>query len=186
MSGRVSGGKPPVSDTAVERATGKTWKAWREDLDAWACNLDHTVLARRLRDERGLSGWWAQTVAGGWEVLTGRRDPHQRACAGGTYQATASKTVAAGPDAVEAAFELPDFAEWGPPGVFTRTSGTPGKSVNGQWSEGGRLAIWLAAKMPGKTQISLSHEGVETAQACERWKTEWRAALGRLKQRLEA
>lgn len=185
MSETADSWRPPVSDAAVERATGKTWQAWREDLDTWACELDHTALARRLRDERGLSGWWAQMVAGTWEMLTGRRDPHQRACDNGTYQATASKTVAAGPDAVERAFDLPDFAEWGPQGVFTRTSGTAGKSVNGQWSQGGRLAVWLTAK-PGKTQISLSHEGVASAQDCERWKAEWRAALGRLKERIEA
>lgn len=180
---------PPISDAAVAQATGKTWPQWRADLDSWAGDLDHTTLARTLRDERGLSGWWSQMVSGSWEMMTGRRDPHQRACDDGKYQASGSKTIAAPAAAIEAAFDLPDFAEWAPDGLFTRTSGTPGKSVNGQWSEGGRLSVWLTSKVTDtgpKTQISLNHENVETADACEHWKSEWRAALVRLKERLEA
>ncbi|MED5550634.1 MAG: hypothetical protein VX529_14880 [Pseudomonadota bacterium] len=185
MKARTDEWTPSISDAAVARATGQTWAEWRHDLDAWAGELDHTALARRLKEERGLSGWWAQMVSGSWEMMTGRRDPHQRACGDGRYQASASRTVQAGPAAVQTAFDLPGFADWGPAGVFTRTSGTPGKSVNGQWSEGGRLAVWLTAKGTGKTQISLSHEGLETAQSCEHWKTEWRTALTRLKALLE-
>lgn len=186
MTAKTDEWTPPISDAAVERATGQTWAQWRSDLDVWAGGLDHPALARRLKEERGLSGWWAQMVSGSWEMMTGRRDPHQRACGDGKYQASASKTVQASPAAVQTAFDLPVFAGWGPAGVFTRTSGTPGKSVNGQWSEGGRLAVWLTAKDPAKTQISLSHEGLETAPDCEYWKAEWRAALARLKTRLEA
>jgi hypothetical protein len=185
MESNEQGWTPTVSDEAVARATGKTWGEWRADLDGWAIGLDHTTLARRLREEHGLSGWWAQMVSGSWEMMTGRRDPHQRACADGKYQASASKAVAVEPEAVEAAFELPDFAEWAPEGLFTRTSGTPGKSVNGTWSEGGRLSVWLGRNAAGKTQISLNHEGVADADKCEHWKREWRAALARLKDRLE-
>ena len=176
---------PNISDQAVRKATGKDWAEWRADLDAWAGDLDHTTLARRLHEDRGLSGWWAQMVSGSWEMMTGRRDPHQRACADGKYQASASKTLQAPAIEVEKAFELPDFAEWGPEGVFERTSGTPGKSVNGSWSEGGRIAVWLTVKDGSKVQISLSHEGVANAQACEHWKSQWREALQRLKLRLE-
>ncbi|WP_323760612.1 hypothetical protein [Maricaulis sp.] len=179
---------PPISDAAVKAATGRTWPQWRAELDGWAGGLDHTTLARTLRDQHGLSGWWAQMVSGTWEMMTGRRDPHQRACGDGKYQASGSKTIAAAASEIEAAFDLPGFAEWGPDGVFTRTSGTPGKSVNGQWSEGGRLSVWLTGKDSEtgcKTQVSLSHENVETPEDCEHWKTEWRAALARLKMRLE-
>lgn len=179
---------PPVSDAAVEKATGQTWSQWRADLDDWADGLDHKTLARTLREERGLSGWWSQMVSGTWEMMTGRRDPHQRACGDSQYQASGSKTITAPSAAIEAAFELPDFAEWGPEGVFTRTSGTPGKSVNGRWSEGGRLSVWLTDRDGDtgyKTQISLSHESLETAEDCDHWKSEWRAALARLKKRLE-
>ncbi len=179
---------PPISDAAVKLATGRTWPEWRAEVDSWAGDLDHQTLARTLRDEHGLSFWWAQMVSGTWEMLTGRRDPHQRASGDGKYQASASKTIAAEPAAVETAFDLPGFAKWGPDGVFTRSSGTPGRSVNGQWSEGGRLSVWLTTKDGGagpKTQISLSHENIETAEACEHWKAEWRAALTRLKALLE-
>ncbi|RKQ95985.1 hypothetical protein [Maricaulis maris] len=180
---------PPISDAAVKAATGRNWPEWRAELDGWAGEMDHRALARTLRDKHGLSFWWAQMVSGTWEMLTGRRDPHERAAGDGKYQASGSKTIATDPASVEAAFDLPDFAEWGPDGVFSRTSGTPGKSINGHWSEGGRLSVWLATKAGAtgpKAQISLSHENLETAEDCEHWKTEWRGALVRLKARLES
>ena len=184
MGDTDTGWTPTISDAAVKAATGQDWAGWRADLDAWAGDLDHTSLARRLRDERGLPGWWAQMVSGSWEMMTGRRDPHQR-CGDGKFQASASKTVKAGVAAVEAAFDLPAFADWGPDGLFTRSSGTPGKSINGPWSAGGRLSIWLTRPAEDKTQIGLSHERIATAEDCEHWKAEWRAALTRLKALLE-
>lgn len=189
MSAPDTGWIPTISDAAVKAATGKDWAGWSADLDVWAGDLDHKTLARRLRDERGLPGWWAQMVSGSWEMMTGRRDPHQRAAGTGAgtgkFQASASKTIKTDPAAIEAAFELPAFAEWGPNGVFTRSSGKPGKSINGAWSGGSRLAIWLTRPAEDKVQIGLSHEGIETAEDCEHWKTEWRAALARLKTVLE-
>tara|TARA_R110002073_G_scaffold228447_3_gene389267 strand:+ start:436 stop:993 length:558 start_codon:yes stop_codon:yes gene_type:complete len=175
---------PNISDAAVKAATGKDWAQWRADLDAWAGELDHKTLAQRLREERGLSGWWSQMVSGSWEMMTGRRDPHQR-CGDGKFQASASKTVKATIESVEDAFELPTFANWGPDGVFTRSSGTPGKSINGAWSGGGRLSVWLTRPAEDRTQIGLSHEGIETADDCEHWKAEWREAMTRLKTVLE-
>lgn len=178
---------PAASDEAVKKATGKDWSEWRADLDGWATDLDHKAIARRLYEERDeVSGWWAQMVTNTWEVMTGRRDPHQRCGSeGGKYQASASKTVNVSAGAVERAFDLPGFADWGPAGVFTRTSGKQGKSINGRWSEGGRLAVWLTAKTEDKTQISLSHENIDSAEDCEHWKAQWREAFGRLKAKLE-
>jgi len=177
---------PPISDDAVRKATGRDWAAWTDELNRWATELDHKTLARTLHQDHALSPWWSQMVSGTWEMLTGRRDPHQRACdTGGKYQASASKTVRATTKAVEGAFQMPQFAQWAPAGLFNRTSGTPGKSINGRWSEGGRLAIWLTEKPGDKTQIGLSHEGLDDAEACEHWKAQWREALSRLKQELE-
>ena len=184
MSDTDTGWKPNISDDAVRTATGQDWAAWRADLDAWAGDMDHKTLAQRLRDERDLPGWWAQMVSGSWEMMTGRRNPHQR-CGDGKFQASASKTVKATVGSVEAAFELPTFAEWGPDGVFSRSSGTPGKSINGAWSGGGRLSVWLTPPSEDKTQLGLSHEGIDTAEDCAHWKVEWRQALARLKTVLE-
>jgi hypothetical protein len=178
--------KAAASDEAVRKATGMDWSEWRSDLDSWASELDHRTIARTLYEERGVSGWWAQMITNGWEVMTGRRERHQRAGGdGGQYQASASKTINVAPAAIEAAFTMPAFADWGPAGLFERTSGTHGKSVNGSWSEGGRLAVWLSGKGNAKTQISLSHEKIETAEDSAHWKTEWREAFGRLKAKLE-
>lgn len=180
--------KPAASDEAVLKATGKDWAGWRADLDGWAGELDHATIARRLYEEsEDVSGWWAQMITNSWEVMTGHRQPHQRACGnGGKFQASASKMVNASASRVESAFDLPGFADWGPAGVFEKTSGKPGKSVNGRWSEGGRLSVWLTTKSDDKTQLSLSHDNIDDAEACGHWKAEWRDALGRLKTKLES
>lgn len=176
---------PPVSDDAVRKATGRDWAGWRVELDRWAQDLDHKTIARKLHEEYGLSGWWAQMVTGSWEMLTGRREKHERTEG---FQATASKTVAAPAGLVEAAF-LHDavFAGWGPQGRLKVTSNRPGKTVNGLWEgdyRGGRIAVWLS-EADGKTRITLSHEKLATAEICDALKAEWRAALGRLKSKLE-
>lgn len=52
-----------ISDEAVEKATGKTWKQWFVILDKiGARELGHLQTARHLRTELRLSPWWAQTV----------------------------------------------------------------------------------------------------------------------------
>lgn len=177
--------KPPVSDAAIREATGRDWSGWRVELDAWAGSLGHRDIAKRLKDEYGLSPWWAQTVTGGWEVLTGRRETHEMP---GGFQATASKTIAADAEVITAAFTEPAvFAGWGPQGKLAVSSSKPGRTVNGRWEApaGGRVSVHLASA-DGKTRITLSHEKLANATDCERLKTAWRAALATLKERLES
>ena len=177
---------PPVSDAAVEKATGRDWSAWREALDKWAPGLEHKQIAERLREDYKLSGWWSQMVCGAWEMMTGRRDPHQRASDnGGKYQATASKMIAAPPHMIAEAFQPCDLSNWGPEGELDITKVTPDRSVNGAWSKGGRISVWMTVKGNGKTQVTLSHDGLENAEACDFLKKEWRAAMVRLKDRME-
>lgn len=52
-----------ISDEAVKKATGKTWKQWFTVLNKLgARKLGHTQTARYLRTKRNLSAWWSQTV----------------------------------------------------------------------------------------------------------------------------
>jgi hypothetical protein len=186
MAEADTGWRPNISDHAVSEATGRDWNRWKSELDAWAPGMAHKDIAARLREDYALSGWWAQMVSGSWEMMTGRRDPNQRAKAeGGKFQASASKTITTTAERIEESFAATDFANWGPEGLFERSSGTLGRSLNGAWSEGGRVSLWLTAKPDGKFQISLSHDGIDTAAECDRMKAEWRAALTRLKERLE-
>lgn len=175
----------PVSDAAAEQATGRNWAGWKAELDLWAGDLEHAAIARRLKDEYGLTPWWSQMVTGSWEIMTGRRDRHQMRDG---FQATASKTIAADPELISAAFTEPYvFSGWGPEGRLVVTTSKPGRSVSGRWEGdgGGRVSVHLAHE-GGKTRITLSHEKLTGPEDCDRLKAAWRAALATLKERLES
>tara|TARA_R110002072_G_scaffold54220_3_gene142353 strand:+ start:1732 stop:2271 length:540 start_codon:yes stop_codon:yes gene_type:complete len=177
--------EPPVSDAAVTDATGRSWADWKSELDTWGVDLDHAAIARRLKDDFGLAPWWAQTVTGGWEIMTGRRDRHEMPSG---FQASASKTIAADPEVVTAAFTEPSvFSGWGPKGRLAVTTSKPGRSVSGRWEgdEGGRVAVHIAHD-GAKSRITLSHEKLTNAGDCEALKLAWRSALAVLKDRLES
>ena len=62
-----------ASETAIRRGTGKGWAEWIRILDRWGAKKHtHREIARWLRDERGVTGWWAQSVTVGYERA--RRD----------------------------------------------------------------------------------------------------------------
>ena len=57
-----------ISEDAVRAKTGKGWDEWFEILDAFGvAERGHTAAARHLREEHGVSGWWAQAVTGRYE-----------------------------------------------------------------------------------------------------------------------
>lgn len=175
----------PFSDEAVKKATGKVWAEWRAAMDPWAGDLTHKDIARRLKDEHGLSGWWSQAVTGGWEIMTGRRGKHEMTDG---FQATGSRTIAADAALVRAAITEPSvFAGWAPKGGMEITTANPGKPVNARWlgPEGGRVVLHAEAS-GSKTKLSVHHERLPDADTCERMKTAWRAALDDLKARLES
>jgi hypothetical protein len=88
----VSQFEPPVADERVVDATGLGWQAWFEILDAWeAAGRTHTEIARWLREEHGVPGWYAQSITLGYERARGLRAPGQRRDG---FVAGASRTVA--------------------------------------------------------------------------------------------
>lgn len=63
-----------ISDEAVRAKTGKDWEEWFRVLDAWgASESGHTASAKYLRDEHGVSAWWAQAVTIRYEYERGLR-----------------------------------------------------------------------------------------------------------------
>ena len=64
-----------ISDTAVRAKTGKGWEEWFAILDEWdAKEKGHTASAKHLRDELGVSPWWAQAVTVRYEYARGLRE----------------------------------------------------------------------------------------------------------------
>ncbi len=64
-----------ISDEVVRARTGKGSDEWYRLLDEWgAADRGHTLTARHLAQEYGLSPWWAQCVTIRYEWEKGLRD----------------------------------------------------------------------------------------------------------------
>lgn len=84
--------EPDVADERVREATGRGWDEWVRLIDAWdGRDAGHTAIAAWVGEEFDVEGWWAQCVTVGYERLSGRRLPGQRA--DGTYTVQRNKTV---------------------------------------------------------------------------------------------
>jgi hypothetical protein len=62
------------SDETVRAKTGKSSQDWYAILDEWgAKEKGHTATAKYLRDELGVSPWWAQSLTVRYEYERGLR-----------------------------------------------------------------------------------------------------------------
>jgi len=67
-------GSRGISDDRILEQTGKRSAEWYALLDAWdGPAKGHTAMARYLRDELGIPGWWAQNVTVRYEWERGMR-----------------------------------------------------------------------------------------------------------------
>ncbi|MFN2526867.1 MAG: DUF4287 domain-containing protein [Actinomycetota bacterium] len=170
----------------IRKNTGHTWDHWFRLLDKWGAKArKHTEIARWLRQEQEVDGWWSQSITVAYEQERGMRAPGQRA--DGTYSVTASKTVAAPAERVFKAFREERLRErWLGDFELTIRTARPGKSLTAAWEDGStRLTVWFDAKGSQKTQFGVAHERVADAQQADELKAFWRERLGFLKKLLE-
>jgi FAD/FMN-containing dehydrogenase len=126
-------------------------------------------------------GWWAQGVTVEYEKARGLRP------AGGdrdgTYNASASKTVAV---PVERLFEaFADIERWAPGTPLRERTSQPGRSARYDWGDGStRVLVTFTAKGDAKSTVAVSHERLPDAEAAERIKAYWRERLAVLKAEL--
>src|ERR671914_460765 len=79
--------------TGIRRATGRERDEWFALLDkSGARGREYREIADWLTDRHGLSRWWAQKLIVEYEQDRGVRQPGVRR--NGTFEVTASKTVA--------------------------------------------------------------------------------------------
>ena len=96
---------PGMTEAAITTGTGAGWDHWFRLLDGWGgVERSHTDIARFIREEQGVSGWWAQAVTVGYERARGLRAMHQTKRG---FEVSVSRTVAAPPADVWAAFLEP-------------------------------------------------------------------------------
>jgi hypothetical protein len=123
---------PGMSDAAVEAKTGRRWAAWFTWLDrAGAKKLQHRDIAKLLRDEHRIPGWWAQCVTVEYELSRGLREKYRNAKG---YSVSVSKTLAARlPDLYAAVSDASRREQWFPRGAFAASSHTENKYFRGAW-----------------------------------------------------
>ena len=81
-----------MDGAAVVKATGRTLDDWFAILEErGAGSLTHKDIARLLRDDCGVPGWWSQMLTVEYERKIGRREVGQRTT--GEFRTTVSRTL---------------------------------------------------------------------------------------------
>ncbi len=177
--------EPFVAEEKVLEVTGRGWQDWFRLLDEWgAPSRTHTEIARWLREEHRVDGWYAQALTVGYERARGLRAPGEKADG---FAVTASRTVAVPVERLFAAFEdVPLRQRWLPgAGMRTRTATAP-RSARYDWEDGStRLIVGFEDKGESKSLVSLSHERLPDAETADEMKAWWRERLTELKALLE-
>lgn len=174
-----------VSDAKVRAATGEGREHWFELLDGAGAVRDgwkHTAMAAFLVSEE-VDPWWAQGITVAYEQARGLRQPGQ--AADGTFEASASKTLA-----VDLAALWPWLTDaekrrrWLGAG-YRMTGETPGKSVRLSGPNGARVVLNFYGPVPagtptGKQRLQAQVRNLPDSEAAVAMKEHWRAALTKL------
>ena len=177
--------EPPVADEKVAEATGRGWTGWFEVLDGWgAAGRSHTEIARWLREEHGVAGWYSQSITVGYERARGLRAPGQRPDG---FAVSATKTIAV---PVERLFDV--FVDeavrerWLPGAELDPRTATAPRTARYDWEDGStRVIVGFDDLGEAKSRVALSHERLPDADTAGEMKAWWRERLSALKSHLE-
>lgn len=170
---------PSMSDEALRGATGRGWDEWCDLIDEWPGDAsDHGAIVAFVQEEHGVPGWWAQTVAVGYERITGLRLLYQRP--DGTFNAGKSRTVTADAEMLRAMlYDDADRADLFP-GMETELRSAPTTKVPRIAIGPGVAQIALEPRPDGRVKVTISHERLPGPEYVDQWKaywTEWLEAL---------
>ena len=177
--------EPTVAEERVIEATGHGWDHWFAALDEWgARERKHVDIARWLRDDAGVPGWYSQAIAVSYERARGLRAVGEGV---NGFTVSASRTIAVPAEVLFAAFDDPGSrARWLPGADLATRTTTPPRLARYDW-EGGpsRLVIGIEALEDGRSRVGLSHERLADNAERDTMKAWWRERLTALKALLE-
>ncbi len=177
--------EPPVSEERVVANTGHGWDHWLEILDEWgARGRTHTEIARFLMDDQGVAGWYAQSIAVGYERARGIRVKGQNKDG---FLISVSKTVDVPREHLFAAFDDPELRErWLPGAEMRERTTTPPRLARYDWEDGSsRIVLGIDEVDVHKSRLGLNHEKLPDADTAEEMKLWWRERVSVLKALLE-
>src|SRR5438552_10424761 len=122
-----------MSDAAVQKATGRSWRAWVKLLDdAGATSRPHRDIVHSV-SSLGVPDWWSQMVTVGYERIRGLREKGQRR--GGGYEASKSRTFDVPVKTLFNAFANARVRRsWLPVKIIVRTA-TPYRRMRVTWED---------------------------------------------------
>jgi hypothetical protein len=171
----------------VQRATGRSRAEWFALLDKWgAPGRPYRAIADWLTTKHELSKWWAQKLIVEYEQDRGLRAPGVRR--DGTFEVTASKTVAVPCERLYEAFvNSRQRRRWLTDGRMSLRQSQPGRSARFDWEDGSsRVTVEVVPKGPAKATVAVAHQRLAKAAEAQRAKALWRGRLAELKSFLEA
>lgn len=174
-----------ISDEAVQKSTGKTWKNWFSLLNkAGAKKMEHKDIAQLLYKKYGLSGWWSQMVTVQYEQEIKGRKKHETASG---FQISKSITLSAPVNKIFNTINSPlKRIEWLNDPAITITKSTKDKSIRGKWSDKkANIEFQLYPQEIIKTQVVVQQSRIKSAKEAEAMKTYWGKQLNNLKRYLE-
>ena len=177
--------EPPVADETLVEATGRGWEGWFELLDGWeAASRSHTEIARWLREEHGVAGWYSQSITVGYERARGLRAPGQRPDG---FAVSATRTIAVPVERLFGAFEDEAVRErWLPGAELGLRTATAPRTARYDWEDGStRVIVGFDDLGEAKSRVALSHERLPDADTAGEMKAWWRERLSVLKSQLE-
>jgi uncharacterized protein YndB with AHSA1/START domain len=174
------------SDATIRAKTGRSWLEWVTFLDgAGAAQMTHGKLAKTVFDQGGVSGWWSQAVAVGYERIRGLREAGQRLT--GEWVANKSRTIDASAAAVFRAFSQKSWrAKWLPGVALTVRTSVRNKSLRITWPDRTNVEVYLTPKTPKRTTVAIQHGKLASRSAMAEAKAAWTAHLASLAAALES
>lgn len=169
---RVWQSEPDCSDDLLRKSTGRGWDAWCDLIDAWpGHDRGHSAIAAYLLVERGVDGWWAQTITVGYERITGRRLPYQMA--DGSFTASRSRTVALSARALrDWLLDAESRADLFP-GHRTELLSKPGTKAIRLSIGPGRATFSIEPATHHRAKVTVAHERLPSAELADQWRFYW-------------
>jgi uncharacterized protein YndB with AHSA1/START domain len=175
-----------ISDDAIQKNTGKTWKNWFLLLNkAGAKKMEHKDIAKLLSNKYGLSGWWSQIVTVQYEQEIKGRKKHEKKDG---YQISKSTTISDSATKIFGAINSPiRRIKWLKDPGITITKSTKDISIRGKWiNKKTGIEFQLYPKDKNKTHLVVQQSKIESAKEAERLKAYWGKQLNNLKKYLES
>lgn len=170
--------EPEMSDERIRTATGHGWNEWVTLVDGGpGRDAGHTAIATWVRDDRGVDGWWAQSVTVGYERITGLRMPGQMP--DGTFTVSRSRTLDLGADELRGIL-LDDAARADLlPGLRTTLRSKPTAKAlrfavaDAETGDAAGVVLFSPDPVGDRIRLTVSHEKLGSVAAGEVWKGFW-------------